>query len=129
MRIRLIAASAVVMLAAACGADNDAPDTYTDSAVGGTNPSTAPQNPVTDPNYDPNTGMLGDGVDTNQGGALDATDDQREANIRNQIEAAGYSGVTNMTRAPDGGWYAQATQDGRTVRVHADTDGSVSVVE
>eukprot|EP01037_Dinobryon_pediforme_P009728 gene9728-9794_t len=49
-----------------------------------------------------------------------------ENEARHVLSEAGYSGVTGMTRRPDGGWNATASKNGTPGKVVVDRSGKVS---
>lgn len=49
-----------------------------------------------------------------------------EAQARGHIENAGYTGVTGLTKTPDGLWTGQATKAGKTQTVSLDFKGAVT---
>jgi hypothetical protein len=49
-----------------------------------------------------------------------------EAQARGHIESAGYTGVTALTKTPDGMWTGTATKAGKTGPVSVDFKGAVS---
>jgi len=49
-----------------------------------------------------------------------------EAQAREHIEKAGYTGVTALTKTPDGLWTGQATKAGKVTTVSVDFKGAVA---
>lgn len=49
-----------------------------------------------------------------------------EGQARGHLEAAGYTGVTGLTKTPDGLWTGTATKGGKTGQVSVDFKGAVS---
>lgn len=50
-----------------------------------------------------------------------------EADARSKLEAAGYTDITELMVAPDGGWTANVMKDGVAMKVIVDTKGDVTV--
>jgi len=48
-----------------------------------------------------------------------------EAQARDRIEKAGYTGVSKLTKNRNGIWQGSATRDGRTVQIGLDYKGNV----
>jgi len=106
---------------ATAGAASDTAAMTTDAAGAAAAPGgvvSAPQSPQNDAvNADANTG------DRSQ---TPGSNSFTEAQARGQIENAGYTDVSALTKSPDGMWMGKAKKDGKSMDVSADFKGAVS---
>ena len=88
-----------------------------------TSPSPSPGIPATGL---PSTSVPPSATNTPSPGALNpSTTTAAEAAARSKIEAAGYSGVKGLTRAPDGTWRGIGMRNNVEVAVSIDASGRV----
>ena len=102
----------------AADATADTAATATDNAADAGGVMSAPQSPQNDAvNMDANTNEM-----TQTPGSNSFTESQ----ARGQIENAGYTNVTGLTKGADGMWTGKAMKDGKTMDVSVDFKGAVA---